>query len=35
MKVVAYDPFVAADRFRELGVDSATRSTRCSRAPTF
>jgi len=24
MKVVAYDPFVAADRFRELGVDSAT-----------
>jgi D-3-phosphoglycerate dehydrogenase len=24
MKVVAYDPFVAADRFRELGVDSAS-----------
>ena len=24
MKVVAYDPFVAADRFRELGVESAT-----------
>jgi D-3-phosphoglycerate dehydrogenase len=23
MRVVAYDPFVAADRFRELGVDSA------------
>jgi D-3-phosphoglycerate dehydrogenase / 2-oxoglutarate reductase len=24
MKVVAYDPFVGADRFRELGVDSGT-----------
>jgi D-3-phosphoglycerate dehydrogenase len=24
MKVVAYDPFVAADRFRELGVESAS-----------
>ena len=24
MKVVAYDPFVSADRFRELGVESAT-----------
>ena len=24
MKVVAYDPFVGADRFRELGVESAT-----------
>src|SRR2546423_6806176 len=24
MKVVAYDPFVSAERFRELGVDSAT-----------
>src|SRR6266851_2346489 len=24
MKVVAYDPFVAAERFRELGVESAT-----------
>ncbi|HEY5296003.1 MAG TPA: phosphoglycerate dehydrogenase [Gaiellaceae bacterium] len=24
MKVVAYDPFVPADRFRELGADSAT-----------
>jgi D-3-phosphoglycerate dehydrogenase len=24
MKVVAYDPFVSADRFRELGVDSAS-----------
>src|SRR3954453_6089667 len=24
MRVVAYDPFVAADRFRELGVESAT-----------
>ena len=24
MKVIAYDPFVAADRFRELGVESAT-----------
>ena len=24
MKVLAYDPFVAAERFRELGVDSAT-----------
>jgi D-3-phosphoglycerate dehydrogenase len=24
MRVVAYDPFVAADRFRELGVEAAT-----------
>src|SRR5207253_2468698 len=24
MRVVAYDPFVSADRFRELGVDSAS-----------
>ena len=24
MKVVAYDPFVSAERFRELGVDSAS-----------
>jgi D-3-phosphoglycerate dehydrogenase / 2-oxoglutarate reductase len=24
MKVVAYDPFVSSDRFRELGVESAT-----------
>src|SRR6476660_9618481 len=24
MKVVAYDPFVSAERFRELGVESAT-----------
>ena len=24
MKVVAYDPFVAAERFRELGVESCT-----------
>src|SRR3954449_4560132 len=24
MKVIAYDPFVGADRFRELGVESAT-----------
>ena len=34
MKVVAYDPFVGAERFRELGVESAIASTTCWRAPT-
>ena len=34
MRVVAYDPFVAVDRFRELGVESASLSTRSMRRPT-
>ena len=34
MRVIAYDPYVSADRFRELGVDSARRPRGCSSAPT-
>ena len=33
MRVVAYDPFVSADRFRELGVESDTFDG-CSSGPT-
>jgi D-3-phosphoglycerate dehydrogenase / 2-oxoglutarate reductase len=32
MKVVAYDPFVSSDRFRELGVESATFSEVLARS---
>jgi D-3-phosphoglycerate dehydrogenase len=32
MKVVAYDPFVSADRFRELGVESASFADVLARA---
>lgn len=32
MRVVAYDPFVSAERFRELGVDSAAFDEVCARA---
>ena len=32
MKVVAYDPFVSAERFRELGVDGATLDEVLARA---
>ena len=35
MQVVAYDPFVAADRFRELGVERVDRRTTCSPRADF
>ena len=35
MRVVAFDPYVAAERFRELGVERAETSRRAlRRAPT-
>ena len=35
MRVVAYDPFVSADRFRELGVESDTLRRACSQRADF
>ena len=36
MRVIAFDPFVSEDRYRELGVEKrATRSTTCWRAADF
>ena len=34
MEVVAFDKFVSAERFRELGVEGAESSRTCSAAPT-
>src|SRR5205823_8744193 len=35
MRVIAFDPFVAADRFRELGVEQATSSDEVYAAADF
>jgi D-3-phosphoglycerate dehydrogenase len=35
MRVSRYDPFVSAERFRELGVERAETSTRCSQRADF
>ena len=34
MEVLAFDKFVSAERFRELGVEGCDSSTTCSAAPT-